>query len=360
MALEPFAPLSTRPGLSFNPALLEALGDADLDALSFGVIALDREGTVLRYNQYESRLARLDRNQVIGRNFFREVAPCTRSAEFEGRFQRYAASNSQQPERFQYVFDFKFGAQDVAVELLRPSELERYYFLINRTQFRDVRAEGVPAPLQSELSPGEAQLGVRRDSAEQRIVQLPSVFFSGLRATCDRLAPETWPMFCYDWGVEWGRRAAIDLDANVFQTEGKALSELSMRRVAELLAAWFRELGLGSPVLDFSFAASGCLVVELQRSALAEATPPRSSASTTGRREQCSLFSGCLSALLSHVGGRRLSVRELRCGTGQSALCSFLVVPHARKPLLDQLLEGGERDVRLLVQRLSAKTEQAQ
>ena len=49
---------------SFDTSKLDELRDADLDALGFGVIALDAHGTVLRYNQYESRLARLDRNQL--------------------------------------------------------------------------------------------------------------------------------------------------------------------------------------------------------------------------------------------------------------------------------------------------------
>ena len=75
----------------FDPRTIDDLSDAELDALAFGVIALDEEGTVLRYNLYESRLARLDRNQVVGRNFFDDVAPCTRIEAFQGRFRAFAA-----------------------------------------------------------------------------------------------------------------------------------------------------------------------------------------------------------------------------------------------------------------------------
>ncbi len=345
---------STRPGQSFDALRLEQMSDSALDELPFGVIALDGEGTVLRYNQYESRLARLDRNQVIGRNFFQEVAPCTRSAEFEGRFQRYVTTGAAQAERFDYVFDFKFGAQDVLVELLRPSELERYYFLINRTEFRSVRPEGVPAPLQKELSPGEDALGVRRDALEQRQALLPSIFFTGLKATCDRLAPQTWPIFCNDWGVEWGRRAAIDLEAYFLQSEGKSLSELSMRRVAEILNGWFREQGLGSMVLDFSFAPDGCLVVELERSLLVEAAAGRVREASADGGQHCFLIAGCLSALLSHIGGRRVVAREFRCGAAP-ALCSFMVVAQAKSPQLDALIADRQREVRTLVQRLSTR-----
>lgn len=109
------------PALSFPPriepvrfaaAQVTTLSDAELDALPFGVICLDREGRVLRYNLAEARMARLDRAQVVGKHFFRRIAPCTATPEFEGRVQAFFAG-SQPLERFSYLFDFKFGAQQV-------------------------------------------------------------------------------------------------------------------------------------------------------------------------------------------------------------------------------------------------------
>ena len=346
------APPSLTP-VSFDASRLEASTDSDLDQLPFGVIALDARGIVLRYNLFESRLARLDSNQVLGRSFFQEVAPCTRSADFEGRFKRFVATGTRVPERFEYLFDFKFGAQAVVVELVRPSDLDRYYLLINRTHFGEPRPDGIPAPIQSELAPDEASAGVRRDATERRVVQLPSLFFAGLKATCERLAPQTWPIFCHDWGVEWGRRAAIDLETHHLETDG-ALRDLSMNRVAEVMDAWFREQGLGRLSFDFAFSTKGCLVVELERSVIAEAVarparPPGSPNPTAA----CSLIAGCLSALLSHVGGRRLSACEYECCSSGSAQCSFMVVAHARAELLETLVEGGLRDARALAERLS-------
>ncbi|MEO7327759.1 MAG: photoactive yellow protein, partial [Minicystis sp.] len=63
-----------------DPALLEALEAADeatLDEQSFGVVAMALDGTVLRYNVAESKLAGLSPARVLGKHFFREVAPCT-------------------------------------------------------------------------------------------------------------------------------------------------------------------------------------------------------------------------------------------------------------------------------------------
>lgn len=49
----------------------------ELDALPFGAIRLDKDGTILSYNMTESKLTGRDPKKVIGRNFFEDVAPCT-------------------------------------------------------------------------------------------------------------------------------------------------------------------------------------------------------------------------------------------------------------------------------------------
>jgi photoactive yellow protein len=67
--------------------LLDTLSREDLDELPVGIIQLDRDGTVLQYNETESSLARFQRADVLGRNFFREIAPCTAVREFQGRFE---------------------------------------------------------------------------------------------------------------------------------------------------------------------------------------------------------------------------------------------------------------------------------
>ena len=101
--------------------------------LDFGVVALDSDGVILRYNSYEARLARLDRNQVLGRNFFREVAPCTRGDAFEGRFRQLVSTiDRARSTQFEFLFDFRFGAQQVRVEIISILGENRYYLLINR------------------------------------------------------------------------------------------------------------------------------------------------------------------------------------------------------------------------------------
>jgi len=337
----------TAPPSTFNSLSADERSDAELDALPFGVIALDGEGVILRYNLYESRLARLDRNQVIGRSFFAEVAPCTRTEQFEGRFRAFVAAGSEghKAERFDFVFDFKFGAQDVGVELVRVGSADRYYLLINRRRVAAPRP-AIPveqlAALQRDLAPGEERRGVLRDELERRFVDAPAPLFAALRATCDRLAPETWQVFSTEWGVQWGRRAAVDLEAQVLESGNRSLRELPMREVSRIVASYLAERGWGLPAFDFSATVEGILLVELSRSALAESAPRRLEG---GPRTDlaCHLVAGCLSAILSSVAGRRLLAREVECVAGGAERCSIVVIGHERRAAVDAVLHAGDR-----------------
>ncbi|MBI0538552.1 GAF domain-containing protein [Roseomonas sp. KE2513] len=65
---------------------LDDLSPEQLDALPYGVIGVDSEGRVTSYNATEGRLSGRSPDRVIGRDFFREVAPCTHLPSFHGRF----------------------------------------------------------------------------------------------------------------------------------------------------------------------------------------------------------------------------------------------------------------------------------
>lgn len=59
---------------------------ATLDLLPYGIIVVDEAGTVLYYNAREEQIAGRRREDVLGRNFFSEIAPCSQVQEFYGRF----------------------------------------------------------------------------------------------------------------------------------------------------------------------------------------------------------------------------------------------------------------------------------
>lgn len=82
---------------------LSSMTVREIDALPYGAIKVDRGGKVLTYNATESRLMGLQAPRVIGRNFFGDVAPCTNTPEFYGRFAR-GVETGRLNETFEYLF----------------------------------------------------------------------------------------------------------------------------------------------------------------------------------------------------------------------------------------------------------------
>lgn len=347
---------------SFDPLAIDTMTDAEIDTLGVGVIGLDEAGTIFRYNLYESRLARLDRAQVLGRKFFGQVAKCTQGP-FEERFRALVASGGVRSERFQFIFDFAFGAQEVHIDIVRPRGSTLIYVLVTRTRTTGVRSD-FPSELraveQRVLAPTEVSEGVRRDELDARIVNVPWSFFASLRATCERLAPETWTLFCHEWGIQWGRRLAVDLETEAIDRHAKGLRELPMRVAGDMLSARLREQGWGRLILDFRFAPDGIVIAELARSAIAESTRlalPAGSQADGGR--SCHLVAGCLGAVLTHLGERRIAVTELDCSamsrptlaSGQRG-CTFVGFSNRRRERVDAAVARGARTVEELVEDL--------
>jgi photoactive yellow protein len=325
-----------------DPRGLDGKSDEELDTLPYGVICLDAAGTILRYNQAEARLARLDKRNVLGRAFFRDVAPCTATAEFEGRVRAFLApGNAERSARFPFVFDFKFGAQEVEVELVRPPTPGRLYLLVNRTRFLPARPvpEQTKAPLQAELAPDEAKQGVARDANQQRAVQVSGPLFYAMRHTWDRVAPKAWGMFCLEWGFRWGRLFTVDLEVQCIERTGKGLREVPVGDAVAMLARALGRQGWGRLGVDFAAGyGSQSVLVTLDRSALAESVGP----SDVGR---CQLLSGLLRAVFSYLSGKVLVVREVACQSQGHARCAFVVAPQERKADLDAAVDASGGDV---------------
>ncbi len=91
------------------------ISKGELDELPFGAIVIDPDGTIRGYNEYETRLSHLEREAVLGKNFFRDVAPCTAVQAFEGRMRTFLKTSDRVSERFDYFFPF--AHEDVTVEI---------------------------------------------------------------------------------------------------------------------------------------------------------------------------------------------------------------------------------------------------
>ena len=109
------------------PRLL-ALGDDELDELPFGVIEMDLQGTVLRYNATESDYSGLPRERVVGRHFFREVAPCSNNRRVAHRYAQEVLD-----ETIAYTFALRMQPVPVTLRMLKPAGAPRMLLLVHWT-----------------------------------------------------------------------------------------------------------------------------------------------------------------------------------------------------------------------------------
>jgi photoactive yellow protein len=84
--------------------VLDRLPDEDRNRLPFGVVKLDTQGKILAYNMAEAEISGVRVQDVIGKNFFLDVAVCTQRPEFYGKF-RDAMDNDRV---LNLIFDYEF------------------------------------------------------------------------------------------------------------------------------------------------------------------------------------------------------------------------------------------------------------
>jgi photoactive yellow protein len=93
---------------------IEQLTQSELDRLPFGVILLDRQGTVLFYSETEARQSGYG-ELPLGRNLF-EVSRCLESDDFRGRIMRAMEAGPVDIE-FVWVGDFTEPKRDMRVRV---------------------------------------------------------------------------------------------------------------------------------------------------------------------------------------------------------------------------------------------------
>ncbi len=130
----------------FNDQDVFELSREELDGLPYGVITLDRAGTVLRYNQMEAAFARRSQDRTIGLNFFADIAPCTNVQAFKGRFDAFAVGTDSGVDRFDFSFAFRWGRADVSITLLRKAEHDEINVVVRGRSMSAVDASAVALP----------------------------------------------------------------------------------------------------------------------------------------------------------------------------------------------------------------------
>ncbi len=111
--------------------VLSKMDAGELDSLAFGAVQLDKEGNILSYNAAESEITGRSPEEVMGKNFFTQVAPCTNTDEFFGKF-REGVESGNLNNLFEYVFDYKMTPTKVQVHMKKALQGDSYWVFVKR------------------------------------------------------------------------------------------------------------------------------------------------------------------------------------------------------------------------------------
>ena len=118
----------------------ELLGSV-FDALPVGVVLLDEHGDVVFFNRAEERLAGRKRQHVIGRSFFKEVAPCTNVVGLGTDYRAQVnAGDLHKSVNFRFPRPFVQSPRDVRLRLDSLQIQGRPYGLLVVEDVSDTRA----------------------------------------------------------------------------------------------------------------------------------------------------------------------------------------------------------------------------
>lgn len=101
------------------------------ELLPFGAILVDQKGDVLRYNQIESGISGRSVGDVVGHNFFNEIAPCAKGQIFYNHFFR-AVADGHVNTMFDYQFDYKMKATNVRIHMKSADATRGIWIFIKR------------------------------------------------------------------------------------------------------------------------------------------------------------------------------------------------------------------------------------
>ena len=110
---------------------LSNLNDNDLDKLAFGVVKLDTGGRIISYNAAEGDIVGRDPSEMKGKSFFTEVAPCTNTPEFRGKFDE-GVKNNNLNVMFDYQFDYKMAPTRVKIHMKKGMVRGEYWVFVKR------------------------------------------------------------------------------------------------------------------------------------------------------------------------------------------------------------------------------------
>jgi photoactive yellow protein len=100
------------------------------ETLPFGGIQLAGDGTIMAYNRAESALSGLAPETVIGKNFFRDVAPCAAVKEFAGQVDSLREKGENGRAKIRFLFRFSRGARLVEIAMVYRAATDTVTLLV--------------------------------------------------------------------------------------------------------------------------------------------------------------------------------------------------------------------------------------
>ncbi|HEY0823740.1 MAG TPA: photoactive yellow protein [Ramlibacter sp.] len=111
--------------------VLAKLTAREVDQLAFGAVQLDGKGTILQYNAAEAGITGRDQKAAIGKNFFRDVAPCTSTPTFKGVFDAGVRAGNLNT-MFEYVFDYNMTPTKVKIHMKKAISDDTFWIFVKR------------------------------------------------------------------------------------------------------------------------------------------------------------------------------------------------------------------------------------
>ena len=111
--------------------VLGKMSSSEINDLAFGAIELDGSGKILKYNAAEAGITGRDAASVIGKNFFRDVAPCTSTPKFKGAFDAGVKAGDLNT-MFEYVFDYKMAPTKVKIHMKKSISGASFWIFVKR------------------------------------------------------------------------------------------------------------------------------------------------------------------------------------------------------------------------------------
>ena len=100
--------------------------------LPFGAVMLERSGRIVKYNKAECQISSRTPEDMSGKDFFNDVAPCAKGKRFHGEFLKFHRTG-QLNVMFAYKFAYKGADVGVKIHLKAQPDGQNCWMFVKRT-----------------------------------------------------------------------------------------------------------------------------------------------------------------------------------------------------------------------------------